>query len=134
MRNTIRKVITVVPVLITNCQVSEKPNKGPVMSQTIIMVKASTKTKVVPEKTVQACEILSKILARCGGLLESRLITIFISVTHLIPYLPHFDALMSNHLLHWSRSSFFPLCETPEQRCQIAAGTTAPAQLPTCSH
>ena len=35
IRNTIKKVTIVVPVLITNCHVSEKPKKGPLAAQTI---------------------------------------------------------------------------------------------------
>ena len=41
IRNTIRRVMIVAPVLITNYHVSEKPNKGPVMIQTTITAKAS---------------------------------------------------------------------------------------------
>jgi hypothetical protein len=33
IRNTIRKVTMVVPVLMTSCHVSEKPNSGPVAAQ-----------------------------------------------------------------------------------------------------
>ena len=34
IRNTIRKVMIVVPVLMTSCQVSEKPKNGPVTAHT----------------------------------------------------------------------------------------------------
>ena len=40
MRNTIRKVTTVVLVLITNCQVSLNPKIGPVPAQTMIVPSA----------------------------------------------------------------------------------------------
>ena len=35
IRNTIKKVTIVVPVLMTNCHVSEKPKNGPLTAQTI---------------------------------------------------------------------------------------------------
>ena len=40
IRNTIRKVTMVVPVLMTSCQVSEKPKSGPVTAQTTMMRQA----------------------------------------------------------------------------------------------
>src|SRR5262249_36198951 len=43
MRNTIRKVIIVVPVLMTSCHVSLKPNTGPVHAHTTIPVTATPK-------------------------------------------------------------------------------------------
>lgn len=39
MRNTIRKVAMVVPVLMTSCQASEKWNRGPVAAQRITMAR-----------------------------------------------------------------------------------------------
>jgi len=43
IRKTIRKVMMVVPVLITSCQVSEKPKTGPETSQTTMIATASRK-------------------------------------------------------------------------------------------
>ena len=51
-------VMIVVPVLITNCQVSLKPNSGPVTIQTAITATASTKTRGRPQKWAAA-------LAKC---------------------------------------------------------------------
>jgi hypothetical protein len=48
MRKTIRKVMIVVPVLIINCQVSEKPKIGPVNPQARIMVRAAIKAHPDP--------------------------------------------------------------------------------------
>jgi hypothetical protein len=41
-------VIIVVPVLMINCQVSEKPNTGPLIPQTIRIIKATTNTQAWP--------------------------------------------------------------------------------------
>src|ERR1044071_514758 len=43
MRNTIRKVTMVVPVLITSCHVSLKPKSGPVSAQTTMVADAIKK-------------------------------------------------------------------------------------------
>src|SRR3569832_358869 len=48
IRNTIRKVTMVVPVLITNCQVSLKPNRGPVTAQMTTMATAIRKVVGLP--------------------------------------------------------------------------------------
>src|SRR6266850_4134718 len=48
MRKTIKKVTTVVPVLTTNCHVSEKRNRGPVSNQTMMTAKAMMKAADVP--------------------------------------------------------------------------------------
>src|SRR5687768_9714823 len=48
MMNTIKKVMMVVPVLITSCQVSEKLKIGPVIAQTIINSMAVRKAMGVP--------------------------------------------------------------------------------------
>src|SRR5690242_6971163 len=48
MRKTIKKVMTVVPVLITSCQVSLNWNTGPVTSQTRITPTASMKVAGLP--------------------------------------------------------------------------------------
>ncbi|MFM2296549.1 MAG: hypothetical protein RL117_256 [Verrucomicrobiota bacterium] len=50
MRNTIKKVMMVVPVLITNCQVSLKENKGPVMTQVRMIATAKTNVRGRPQK------------------------------------------------------------------------------------
>ena len=44
----------VVPVLITSCQVSEKPNTGPRAAQTMIAVSASANALVLPVHVVMA--------------------------------------------------------------------------------
>src|SRR6187402_2094878 len=46
--NTIRKVTMVVPVLMTSCQVSEKPNTGPVAAQITITSRAAEKVQKLP--------------------------------------------------------------------------------------
>ena len=48
MANTIRNVTIVVPVLMTSCQVSEKPKIGPVMPHTSTTATAPTKANGVP--------------------------------------------------------------------------------------
>src|SRR4051812_22790920 len=48
MRNTIKKVIIVVPVLITSCQVSLNRNNGPVTNQTRITLTARVKVTGLP--------------------------------------------------------------------------------------
>ena len=50
----------VVPVLMTSCQVSEKPNIGPLTSQAMMVKKASTKEVVLPQARVAAEEKRSK--------------------------------------------------------------------------
>ena len=42
----------VVPVLMTSCQVSEKPNSGPVTSQTTMTSTASAKAQELPVQAV----------------------------------------------------------------------------------
>ena len=54
MRNTIKNVIMVVPVLMTSCQVSEKWNNGPVAPQTITKLAAIENAEVEPENFVMA--------------------------------------------------------------------------------
>jgi hypothetical protein len=60
MRKTIRKVTTVVPVLIMSCQVSEYLNIGPVMPQTTITLIAVKNAAEVPVAAVALFENLSK--------------------------------------------------------------------------
>jgi hypothetical protein len=60
MRNTTRKVTTDVPVLITNCHVSENPNNGPVSPQIIIIIIAIIKANGLPVPLVTAWENLLK--------------------------------------------------------------------------
>ena len=52
MRNTIRKVTMVVPVLMTSCQVSEKSKTGPVTAQTRTTPSAKAKAGTLPVKCV----------------------------------------------------------------------------------
>src|SRR5436305_10254987 len=61
MRNTIRNVTTVVPVLMTNCHVSEKRKTGPVMHQTKITSNAMMKAVDVPVALVALYENPSRI-------------------------------------------------------------------------
>ena len=56
---TIKKVMIVVPVLITNCQVSEKLNIGPVTAHTIITKNAMINDVDVPTARVIADDIFS---------------------------------------------------------------------------
>src|SRR5437870_11931059 len=53
IRKTIRNVTIVVPVLITSCQVSEKPNYGSVTSQATMISAAARKAIGCPA----ACEV-----------------------------------------------------------------------------
>jgi predicted component of type VI protein secretion system len=59
MRNTIRKVTIVVPVLITSCQVSEKLKSGPVTAHATMIATAKVNTQARPasrDVTVAICE------------------------------------------------------------------------------
>jgi hypothetical protein len=47
-RKTIKKVMIVVPVLMTSCHVSLNPNKGPVTSQTRMTLTAKAKVRGLP--------------------------------------------------------------------------------------
>jgi hypothetical protein len=49
MRKTMRNVMIVVPVLITNCHVLLKPKSGPVIAQTMMMPAAPAKVAGRPE-------------------------------------------------------------------------------------
>ena len=59
-RKTIRKVMIVVPVLITSCQVSEKPNTGPVTAQTSTTATAVTKAQDRPAWVEAHCAARAK--------------------------------------------------------------------------
>src|SRR6476659_7827987 len=48
IRNTMRKVTIVVPVLITSCQVSLKPNSGPVTAQATMTAAATVNADGLP--------------------------------------------------------------------------------------
>ncbi len=61
IRNTIRKVMMVVPVLITSCQVSLKPNTGPLMPQITTIATAARKVHGEP---VAAAAFLAIVLNR----------------------------------------------------------------------
>ena len=67
IRNTIRKVTIVVPVLITSCQVSLKPNSGPVTTQTSTSSTASTKHSGRP---VNRAAALARRVKACCDLLH----------------------------------------------------------------
>ena len=54
IRNTIRNVTIVVPVLITSCQVSEKWKIGPVTSQTTITARRAANAHELPVQAVTA--------------------------------------------------------------------------------
>src|SRR5919198_6104357 len=56
MRNTIRKVTIVVPVLITSCHVSEKWKSGPVQAHTRTTRNATPNAQEVPTQSVSARE------------------------------------------------------------------------------
>src|SRR5919199_3531984 len=59
IRNTIRKVTIVVPVLITNCQVSENPNTGPVTAHTMSTSAARQKAQELPAQSASRPAILA---------------------------------------------------------------------------
>jgi len=61
MRKTIKKVMIVVPVLITNCQVSEYLKNGPETAQIITMETAVRKAKELPVNFVAQFANFSKI-------------------------------------------------------------------------
>src|SRR5439155_19326741 len=56
IKNTIRNVTMVVPVLITSCQVSEYPNIGPVTAQTAMMSNARMNAHGLPTAAEAAAE------------------------------------------------------------------------------
>jgi hypothetical protein len=65
MTNTIRKVMIVVPVLMTSCQVSENPKTGPLTPQTMTMAQARMNVTGFPaacampeENWVKSCVVL----------------------------------------------------------------------------
>ena len=60
MRKTIRNVTMVVPVLMTSCQVSENPKKGPLISQTTMMKQAIPKAGDEPDHLVAMPENLAR--------------------------------------------------------------------------
>lgn len=60
MMNTIKKVIMVVLVLITSCQVSENLKMGPVTAQSMIRTHAIIKAPGLPDALVTCVENLSK--------------------------------------------------------------------------
>jgi hypothetical protein len=60
IRNTIRNVTIVVPVLMMSCQVSEKPKIGPLTAHTTRTVTAAAKAQGRPAALEQAFANLSK--------------------------------------------------------------------------
>jgi hypothetical protein len=83
MMNTIRKVIIVVPVLITSCQVSEKLKIGPDMPHIIINASAAIKVVGLP---VHLCDSMGELVK-----IES------FSLFHSLEYL--FITSITNYLL-----------------------------------
>src|SRR4051812_29462176 len=70
IRNTIRNVTMVVPVLMTSCQVSEYLNIGPVRSHAKIIAAAIPKAQELPDHAVtrrDACSITTPIFERGGA-------------------------------------------------------------------
>ena len=68
--NTIRKVTMVVPVLITSCQVSEKPKSGPRAAQTMTTSAAAPIVQGVPAHRVIRSAPSRKRSLRLGGFVE----------------------------------------------------------------
>src|SRR3954453_16593189 len=60
MRNTIRNVMIVVPVLMTSCHVSEKPNSGPSAAQIKMQRQDATKVNGLPVALATLSDILPK--------------------------------------------------------------------------
>ena len=60
MRNTIRNVTMVVPVLMTSCQLFEYSNTGPNASQTTTVATARLKALVLPVHCVAVAENRSR--------------------------------------------------------------------------
>src|SRR5690606_15302458 len=63
IRKTIRKVTIVVPVLMTSCQVSEKPNTGPVTAQVSTTARARRKAAGWPAQPAIRLAMRVKILS-----------------------------------------------------------------------
>src|SRR5438874_4294763 len=63
IRKTMRKVMTVVAVLITSCHVSEKWNSGPVINQTTMAPRARTKAPDEPVQSLTTAENFSMLRA-----------------------------------------------------------------------
>src|SRR5262245_8648699 len=87
MRNTIRKVIMVVAVLTTSCQVSEKWKKGPRMAHIRMLSRASRKAQGEPAAW-QSHWAKARNLARkprpaprCGSRVEAVLVSCFFNRT-----------------------------------------------------
>src|SRR4029453_7135446 len=58
IRNTIKKVTIVVPVLMMSCHVSLKPNSGPVIAQ--IMITATARMKVPGRPVARAVHLANR--------------------------------------------------------------------------
>src|SRR3954452_22268822 len=72
IRNTIRKVMMVVPVLITSCQVSENPKKGPEIAQTTTVPRARTNTQALPTSREPTFATSANSLLKTPGFLGGR--------------------------------------------------------------
>src|SRR3954447_16569354 len=70
IRNTIRNGTTVVPVLMTSCQVSEKPKNGPLAAQTTMVREAMPNAAELPDQSVARRENLARSDSRGAGLAE----------------------------------------------------------------
>ena len=72
MRNTIRNVTIVVPVLMTSCHVSENPNKGPLAAQTTTIAQLAMKVRGEPAPRATPLEAAVNIWDRFIGLFTVR--------------------------------------------------------------
>ena len=79
MRNTIRKVMMVVPVLTTSCHCSENPNIGPQMAHPTMNDKARMNAGVLPVASVTIAENRSDQFELCGLLTD-----VFIGIVFML--------------------------------------------------
>ena len=77
MRNTIKNVTIVVPVLMTSCHVSEKPNKGPLTPQATTIAQLATKVRGEPAPRATPLEAAVNIWDRFIDLSPSEEATAF---------------------------------------------------------
>jgi hypothetical protein len=72
IKNTIRNVTMVVPVLITSCHVSEKPKNGPEIAQTTTVPRARAKTQALPTSREPTFATSANSLLKTPGFLGDR--------------------------------------------------------------